>query len=94
VRLAGSDRYATAATVAEKFFECQARVFLAYGGDFPDALVAAAAGAYRGAPVLLVTHDAIPAPTRGQMNRLSPERIWLVGGTAVIGESVADDALP
>jgi len=94
VRLAGSDRYATAAAVAQEFFECQARVFLAYGGDFPDALVAAAAGAYRSAPVLLVTHDTIPAATRGQMNRLSPERIWLVGGTAVIGESVADSALP
>ncbi len=88
VRLAGADRYETAAAVAEEVFECEDRTFLAYGDNFPDALVAAAAGGHIGGPVLLVTHDTIPGPTRQQLDRLSPNHIWLIGGTAVIGDSV------
>ena len=88
VRLAGADRYATAAAVAEEVFVCEGRVFLAYGGNFPDALVAAAAAGHIGGPVLLVTHDTIPIPTREQLDRLTPGHIWLIGGTAVIGDSV------
>ena len=93
VRLAGADRYETSAAVAEEVFICEGRVFLASGGNFPDALVAAAAGGHIGGPVLLVTYDTIPAATRGQLDRLNPEFIWLVGGTAVIGDSVFN-ALP
>lgn len=93
VRLAGANRYETAAAVAEEVFVCEGRVFLASGANFPDALVAAAAGGHIGGPVLLVTHDTIPAATRGQLDRLNPQYIWLVGGTAVIGNSVFN-ALP
>ncbi len=93
VRLWGANRYETAAAVAQEIFACEARAFLAYGGNFPDALVAAAAAGHLGAPVLLVTHDTVPVSTRGQLNRLNPQHIWLVGGTAVIGSSVFD-ALP
>ena len=42
-----------------------ASVFLAYGGNFPDALVAVAAGASTHGPVLLVTH------TMGSLRRRS-----------------------
>jgi putative cell wall-binding protein len=88
VRLAGPDRYATAAAVAKTVFASADYVFLAYGGNFPDALVAAAAGGHLGGPVLLVRHDSIPTPTREQLDRLKPNHVYLVGGTAVIGEAV------
>jgi len=98
VRLAGTNRYGTSAKVAEQFyncFTCDTRAFLAYGGNFPDALVAAAAGGSFQAPVLLVTRDSIPAPTREQLDRLDVEHgnVWVVGGTAVIGDDVFN-ALP
>ena len=92
-RLAGPDRYATAAVVAEHGFMMSDHVFLAYGGNFPDALVAAAAGGHLTGPVLLVTHDVIPVPTREQLDRLTPEHSWVIGGRAVIGDGVFD-ALP
>jgi putative cell wall-binding protein len=88
-RLAGPDRYATAAAVAEEVFPAGAdHVLLAYGGNFPDALVAAAAAGHFGGPVLLVAHDDIPGPTREQLIRLVPDHTWLIGGRAVIGEEV------
>jgi len=92
-RLAGSDRYGTAAAVSEAFFGAHPTVFLAYGGNFPDALVAGAAGGYMQGPVLLVTHDAIPPATRHEIDRYPTSHILLVGGSAVIGDPVFD-ALP
>jgi len=88
VRLAGANRYATASVVAEEIFPAADHVLLAYGGNFPDALVAAAAAGHLGGPVLLVTHDEMPDPTREQLVRLAPDHTWLIGGTAVIGEEV------
>ena len=93
-RLAGANRYETAEAVAdESFGGCGNRAFLAYGGNFPDALVAAAAAGHLDAPVLLVTHDTIPASTRRALDDSPKVHDWVVGGTAVIGDAVFD-ALP
>jgi len=92
-RYAGPDRYATAAAVAAKLLPVTNRVFLASGENFPDALVAAAAGARLIGPVLLVKHHAVPAATKGRLDAVTPGHIWIVGGTAVIGQDVFD-ALP
>jgi putative cell wall-binding protein len=92
-RYAGPDRYATAAAVAAKFFPAAKQAFLASGRNFPDALVAAAAGGFLDAPVLLVTHDAIPQATRDRLDTTAPDHLWLTGGTAVIGDDVPN-ALP
>ncbi len=63
--------------------------YVATGLNFPDALAAAAAGGFRGGPVLLVTRDTIPAPTASELGRLKPERIVVIGSTGVVGNSVA-----
>jgi putative cell wall-binding protein len=91
VRLAGPDRYATAAAVQVVFGMNHSRAFLAYGRNFPDALVAAAAGGHLLAPVLLVEHDSIPAASMDEIWYRS--HVWIVGGTAVIGDEVSN-ALP
>ena len=88
VRLSGPNRYATAAAVAEEVFRSADYAFLADGTNFPDALVAAAAGGSLGGPVLLVNHDSIPGPTREQLDRLTPNHVFVVGGQAVIGDTV------
>jgi hypothetical protein len=87
-RIAGDDRYATAAAVADRIFGCYGRPLLAYGRNFPDALVAAAAGGHLKSPVLLVEHDMIPASTMHALhNSLSPGA-WIVGGSDVVDDSV------
>jgi putative cell wall-binding protein len=89
IRVAGPDRYATAAAVAHEFFGMTPDwSFLAYGGNFPDALVAAAAGGHLHAPVMLVTHESIPAPTLEQLQLNFRRETWVVGGTAVISDAV------
>ncbi|HWP61998.1 MAG TPA: S8 family serine peptidase [Candidatus Binatia bacterium] len=89
-RSAGPDRYATAAAISAATFGPGVPVaYVATGLNFPDALAAAAAAGFRGGPVLLVTRDAIPAPTATELGRLRPERIVVVGSTGVVGNGVA-----
>jgi spore germination protein YaaH/putative cell wall-binding protein len=89
-RLAGGDRYATAAAISRAYFARGVPVaYVATGVNFPDALSAGAAAATRGAPVLLVKRDAVPAATAAELTRLRPGRIVVVGGTAVVGSAVA-----
>ncbi len=63
-------------------------VYIATGENFPDALGAAAAAGAMLAPVLLVRPDSVPAETLAELNRLTPERIVIVGGTAVVSDGV------
>ena len=91
VRLSGADRYGTAAAVSASVFtnpSAVSKVFVATGGNFPDALAAAAAGGYVGGPVLLVG-DTVPVSTAAELARLNPDVIYIVGGTAVVSSSVA-----
>jgi spore germination protein YaaH/putative cell wall-binding protein len=89
-RLAGGDRYATAAAISRAYFARGVPVaYVATGANFPDALSAGAAAATRGAPVLLVKRDAVPAATAAELTRLRPGRIVVIGGTAVVGSAVA-----
>jgi hypothetical protein len=63
-------------------------VYVATGENFPDALGAASAAAVQGGPVLLVTKTAIPAETKAELTRLSPDVIYVSGGTAVVSDNV------
>ena len=63
-------------------------VYVATGEGFPDALGASSAAAVQGGPVLLVTKNSIPAETATELVRLSPEVIYVAGGTAVVSDTV------
>ena len=88
-RLAGADRYGTAAAVAHASFSPGVPVvYVATGAGFVDALVAGPAAAHRGGPVLLVTRDAIPASTAAELDRLNPAAIVVVGGAGAVSDGV------
>lgn len=88
-RIAGSDRFETAARVAASMFETQVgTAHLATGTRFPDALAAGPAAAVREGPLLLVTRDTLPDPTRAQLERLAPTLITVVGGNVVVSTDV------
>jgi putative cell wall-binding protein len=94
-RLAGADRYATAAAVSAAVFSPGvSHVFLATGQNYPDGLAAGPAAALVGGPVLLVTPTAIPAATATELARLAPQRIIVVGSTGVISDAVAAALAP
>ena len=88
-RLAGADRYATAVAVSQATFAPGVpAAFVATGVSFPDALSAGPAAVQMGGPVLLTTHGALPPVVRDELARLQPQRIYLLGGTGAVSETV------
>lgn len=88
-RLAGADRYATAAAISREFFAPGVPVaVVATGANFPDGLAAGPAADELGGPVLFVTRDSVPAVTRTELLRLKPQQIVVVGGLDVISSPV------
>ena len=89
-RLAGADRYATAAAISRANFAAGVRVaYVATGVDYPDALGAVPAAGIEGGPILLVRPGLLPPATRTELARLRPQRIVVLGGTAAIGSDIA-----
>lgn len=90
-RLAGSDRYTTAISVASKYEPGVPAVFVATGRNFPDALSASAAAALLGAPLLLTHPGSLPSAVRNEIVRLKPADIYVVGGPGVVSDAVEYD---
>jgi putative cell wall-binding protein len=89
VRLAGADRYATAAAIAKaNYAPGVPAVYIATGLNFPDALAGAGAAGRQGAPVLLVSPTGIPASTADALRYLKPARIVVLGGTIVVPPAI------
>ncbi|HEX6140805.1 MAG TPA: cell wall-binding repeat-containing protein [Candidatus Limnocylindria bacterium] len=90
-RLAGADRYATAAAIsAAGWGENGAqRVFTATGLNFPDALAAAPLAALSGSPLLLTDPYRLSPPTAGEVVRLDPASVTLLGGPGALPDGLA-----
>lgn len=90
-RIAGPNRYSTAARVAAAYFDPGVpAVYIVTGEGFADALAGGAAAAKVGGPLLLVRKDSIPAETQAELKRLRPKQIFVAGGPVVISETVVD----
>jgi glucose/arabinose dehydrogenase/putative cell wall-binding protein len=87
-RRAGADRYETAVAVSRASFGSADRVFIATGANFPDGLAGGPAGALTRAPLLLVRPDSLPTSVRGELLRLDPSRVTILGGPNAVNESV------
>ena len=88
-RLAGDDRYGTAAAIsASRVVPPASNVYIATGENFPDALAAAPASGRAGAPLLLVRRDEIPEATANELRRVDPGNIVVVGGPASVSLAV------
>ncbi|MBD8024373.1 cell wall-binding repeat-containing protein [Microbacterium gallinarum] len=89
VRLAGSDRFETAMSIAERHFQAPVPVaYISRGNNFPDALAGGPLAAETGGPILLAAPNdtgEIPLATRIALSNLQPERIVILGGTSVVG---------
>jgi putative cell wall-binding protein len=87
-RLAGNDRYDTAARVALDRWTSPSDVILASGTDPADALAGAFVSGLHSSPVFLTTRDALPAPTLAALRQIGPRTVHVLGGTASIGGGV------
>jgi putative cell wall-binding protein len=88
-RMAGDNRYATAAAISkESFPDAGGVVFISSGESFPDALSGGPAAAGRTAPVLLSRQDSLPSETVKELQRLAPSTVYILGGTAALSARV------
>ena len=92
-RVGGSDRFATAAKIAEKVIEGSGLkiAIIVYGRNFPDAL--AVAPVADGCPILMVEKNSIPSATADFLEAYEISESWVIGGTSVISEAV-QNSLP
>ena len=91
-RLSGANRYATAVAVSQQFDSFEGAegsyVYVASGANYPDALSAGPAAAFRDAPLLLTEGNSLPTAVRNELIRLEPETVIIAGGSAVVSNSV------
>ena len=89
-RLAGSDRYSTAAILAADAYPAGADVaYLTVGTAFPDAVASGpVAGGAAAGPVLLTEPGRLPAPTRERLQALAPNRVVILGGGSAVTSAV------
>ena len=89
-RIAGPDRYATAAAIADALGD-PTTVLLADGTTFPDALAAGAAAARLNGAVLLTDGPLMHPSTQAWLLAHPPTTVYAVGGPAATADPAARD---
>lgn len=88
-RVAGTDRYATAAALSRRSFKPGVKVaYIATGAGFADSLSGGPAAADESAPILLTDPGALPRSVAAELRRLKPQRIVVIGGVAAVSKAV------
>jgi putative cell wall-binding protein len=93
-RFGGADRFWTAATISARVFQNASTVMVANGLAFPDALAGGPAAAQLDAPLLLTKPDELPISTWGEIQRLAPQQIVVLGGPASVSDAVLHQLIP
>jgi minor extracellular protease Epr len=86
-RIAGDNRYATAAAVAG-MLGTKGQAVIVNGANFPDAIAAAAQAAVQGLPILLTPKDSLSTETQDALNKLAVASSEVVGGPGVISDDL------
>jgi lactocepin len=88
-RIAGADRYGTAAALALDRFRSASDAILARGDDPADALAGSYVAGSHIAPVLLAQQRVVPQVTLDALRSLGVYRVRILGGTGALGPEVA-----
>lgn len=91
-RVAGTDRYATAAEIAKTVgtlpsYKGQPTAIIATGLNFPDALTGGPLAYASGMPILL-TNEGVPAATKSALQSIGAKQVIILGGTAAVSPAV------
>ncbi len=90
-RIAGENRYETAASVVKELEVPTEEVFLATGLDFADALTGSALASKRNACLLLVNQEGIPEATRAVLEEKAVSNFYILGGTNAVSMEIAEE---
>lgn len=87
-RLAGADRYTTAAAIATTTYSKVGEAVVASGEDFPDALSASALAGVLAGPILLTPRATLAKATSDALKQLGVTKVTIVGGTNAVSSAV------
>ena len=90
-RLAGADRYSTAAAVSKSSYPTAgsaSTVVLSSGTVFADSLSATPLASKLHAPMLLTAQASLPQATSAEIARLKPTKVIIIGGTGAVSASI------
>lgn len=94
-RFAGPNRFDASAAISRANFSPDVpTVYVTNGFNFPDALSGAPVAAKDSAPILLVAPGDVPAAIAGELTRLAPGRIVILGGPASVSTAVEEALAP
>ncbi|MHA7138112.1 cell wall-binding repeat-containing protein [Rossellomorea arthrocnemi] len=88
-RIAGANRFETAAMIADRMSGKPEKAILTYGYNFPDALAVASYAASKGYPILLTQKNELPKETKVAITGV--KEVFVIGGRAVISDSIQAD---
>lgn len=88
IRVAGYDRYQTAVAIAKQGWTTSNYAIIAFGENYPDALAATPLAKKYDAPILLTESKTLNADTKKALVDLQVKNIIIVGGSAVVADSV------
>jgi putative cell wall-binding protein len=88
-RIAGEDRFETAALIARQF-PIEQGIAVTTGFNFPDALSLAAAAAAKGYPLLLVGKDDLSPAAAEVLATHYPRQVYIAGGEDVVSAKLAE----
>ncbi|MDO5017938.1 MAG: cell wall-binding repeat-containing protein [Lagierella massiliensis] len=86
-RIYGSGRYETSAKIAREFGKEGGTVLLASGEKYADALAGSPLSGDWDAPILLTREEEMPKEIKNEINRLNPEKIYILGGVSSVSKS-------
>lgn len=89
-RIAGKNRIETAVEISKEIQNRSKVAVLANSTKYIDALAGSTLANLYEAPILLVERNSIPKATLDEMKRLGVEKVYLLGGNAVISEDLED----
>ena len=93
-RVAGTDRYGTAAAIANAMdsvgeVDGLVSALIATGENYPDALAGGPVAYDANLPILLINSDGIPSETAAAIDDLGIEQAIILGGTAAVSDDTA-----
>lgn len=94
-RIAGKNRYATAASIAQKYYKAPTDIFFVYGGNYADALSIGPIAALKYAPIVyLPTDGKIDNDTAAYLSFLKGrvQNAYVIGGKGVISDAMMNKA--
>ena len=88
IRLAGKNRYDTAAVIAQNMLNRSSAVILASGEGYADALAGVPLAKYLGAPILLTPKNSLSSETLTEIKRRKATKVIILGGEGAVSTTV------